>query len=66
MLSIYLILPAALGPGVYSASNRNEYQKHTNNISGGKAPCLCGLVVRVLGYRSGGPGSIPGTTRKKK
>jgi hypothetical protein len=31
--------------------------------------CLCGLVVRVLGYRSGGPCSIPGTTRfsdKKK
>jgi hypothetical protein len=27
---------------------------------------LCGLVVRVLGYRSGGPGSIPGTTRKEK
>jgi hypothetical protein len=30
---------------------------------------LCGLVVRVLGYRSGGPGSIPGTARfsgKKK
>jgi hypothetical protein len=26
---------------------------------------LCGLEVRVLGYRSGGPGSIPGTTRKK-
>jgi hypothetical protein len=26
---------------------------------------LCGLVVRVLGYRSGGPGSIPGTNRKK-
>jgi hypothetical protein len=25
-----------------------------------------GLVVTVLGYRSGGPGSIPGTTRKKK
>jgi hypothetical protein len=23
-------------------------------------------VARVLGYRSGGPGSIPGTTRKKK
>jgi hypothetical protein len=23
-------------------------------------------MVRVLGYRSGGPGSIPGTTRKKK
>jgi hypothetical protein len=27
---------------------------------------LCGLVVRVLGYRSGGPGSIPGTTKKKQ
>jgi hypothetical protein len=27
---------------------------------------LCGLVVRVLGYRSGGPGSIPSTTKKKK
>jgi hypothetical protein len=26
---------------------------------------LCGIVVRVLGYRSGGPGSIPGTTKKK-
>jgi hypothetical protein len=26
---------------------------------------LCGLVLRVLGYRSGGPGSIPGNTRKK-
>jgi hypothetical protein len=27
---------------------------------------LFGLVVRVLGYKSGGPGSIPSTTRKKK
>jgi hypothetical protein len=26
---------------------------------------LCGLVVRVLGYRFGGQGSIPGTTKKK-
>jgi hypothetical protein len=26
---------------------------------------LCGLVVRVLGYRSGSPGLIPGTTKKK-
>jgi hypothetical protein len=26
---------------------------------------LCGLVVRVLGYKSGGPGSIPGTTKNK-
>jgi hypothetical protein len=27
---------------------------------------LCGLVVRVLGYRSGGLGSIPDATSKKK
>jgi hypothetical protein len=33
-LSSYLIIPVALGPGVYSASNRNEYQKHKNNVSG--------------------------------
>jgi hypothetical protein len=32
--SIYLILPAALGPGVYPASNRNEHQKQKNNVSG--------------------------------
>jgi hypothetical protein len=25
-----------------------------------------GLVVKILGYRSGGPGSIPGATRKKE
>jgi hypothetical protein len=31
----YLILPAALGPGVHSACNRNEYQKQkNNNVSG--------------------------------
>jgi hypothetical protein len=35
IFSIYLILPAALGPGVYSASNRNEYRKYiNNNVSG--------------------------------
>jgi hypothetical protein len=38
------------------------------NIRVFKISCdrLCGLVVRVLGYRSGGPGPIPGTTRKKR
>jgi hypothetical protein len=30
-----------------------------------KVDRLCGLVVRVLGYRSGSPGSIPGTATKK-
>jgi hypothetical protein len=28
-----LIFLAALAPGVYSASNRNEYQKPKNNVS---------------------------------
>jgi hypothetical protein len=28
--------------------------------------CSTASVVRILGYRSRGPGSIPGTTRKKK
>jgi hypothetical protein len=31
-LSIYLILLAALGSGVYSASNKNEYLKHKNDV----------------------------------
>jgi hypothetical protein len=32
--SIDLILPAALGSGVYSASNRNEYQELNKQFSG--------------------------------
>jgi hypothetical protein len=31
VFSIYLILLAALDSGVYSVSNRNEYQKKKNN-----------------------------------
>jgi hypothetical protein len=34
MFSVYLIIPAAPGPVGYSASNRNEYQKQKNNVSG--------------------------------
>jgi hypothetical protein len=30
-------IPAGLAPGVYSASNRNEYQKQRNNVSGSRA-----------------------------
>jgi hypothetical protein len=30
----YLILTAALGPGVNSTSNRNEYPKQKNNVCG--------------------------------
>jgi hypothetical protein len=36
-LSIYQILPVALGPRVYSASNRNDYQKQKNDVSGEKS-----------------------------
>jgi hypothetical protein len=32
--TISKVMLVALGPGVYSASNRNEYQKHKNNVSG--------------------------------
>jgi hypothetical protein len=35
--SIYLILPAAIGSGVYSASNRNEYQKQEIMFLGSRA-----------------------------
>jgi hypothetical protein len=27
-----LILPVALGPGIYTASNRNEYRKHKHKM----------------------------------
>jgi hypothetical protein len=43
---------------LYDLHNLNEF--HSNQDR------LCGLVVRVLGYRSAGPGSILGITRKKK
>jgi hypothetical protein len=32
--SIYPILSAAISVGFYSASNKNEYQKKKNNVSG--------------------------------
>jgi hypothetical protein len=32
--SVYIIVPAALGPGLYSASNRNEYQKQEKSFWG--------------------------------
>jgi hypothetical protein len=47
IFSIYLILPAALGPGVYSASNRNEYQKHKNYVKCGRCIGLTTLPPSV-------------------
>jgi hypothetical protein len=48
--------------------NNQLYSHNNNNNNNNKLGLdrLCGLAVRVLGYRSGGPGSIPSTTRKKK
>jgi hypothetical protein len=34
---IYVILPAALSPAVYSVTNRNEYRKHKVIFLGSKA-----------------------------
>jgi hypothetical protein len=33
IFSVYLILPVIPGPGLHSASDRNEYQKQKNNLS---------------------------------
>jgi hypothetical protein len=46
-------------------SDKNLEQRININCCVKIGDRLCGPVVRVLGYRSGGPGSIPGTTRKK-
>jgi hypothetical protein len=52
----------AMGYGLgHRDFNSSRDKRFVFNISSGNS--LCGLVVRVLGYRSRGPGSIPGTTR---
>jgi hypothetical protein len=42
----------------------SSYAKELSNLSW-NSDLLCGIVATVLGYRSGGTGSIPSTTRKK-
>jgi hypothetical protein len=42
---------------------RNVCLLSTNHRYYSSFDCLCGLVVRVPGYRSRGLGSIPGVTR---
>jgi hypothetical protein len=62
-------------PVLYSGNNRrtdgNGFSRNFVRVDfNRKTNCghiidrLCGLVVRVLGYRSGGPGSISGTKKK--
>jgi hypothetical protein len=49
-----------------AAGGWNKYNSNDElNEEGMGGDRFCGLVVRVLGYRYGGPGSIPCTTRKK-
>jgi hypothetical protein len=50
-LSIYLIVPAALSPGDYSASNRNEYQKQKNNVFEGRMRPVCRADNLTTTYR---------------
>jgi hypothetical protein len=45
----------------FSAFSSSENKSRLSKL----ADRLCGLVDRVLGYRSGGVGSIPGPTRKQ-
>jgi hypothetical protein len=40
-LQICIILPATLGPGVYSASSRKEYQNQKNMFLGSKVRPVC-------------------------
>jgi hypothetical protein len=71
-----LNIPGTLGVSEYTASSSrvtmsDEPERTQAEVAKFEAlshplDSLCGLVVRVLGYRSEGPGSIPGTTRKKK
>jgi hypothetical protein len=46
---IYLMLQAALGPGVYSASNRNEYKKEIRRgVEGGRAENITAICEPIL------------------
>jgi hypothetical protein len=47
IFSIYLILPAALWPGIYSASNRNEHQESFWGVKGGRRVRLTTLPPSV-------------------
>jgi hypothetical protein len=50
--------------GISGFENKNYVMHRVRKVKE-KSDRLCAIVVRVLGYRSGGPGSIPGTTKKK-
>jgi hypothetical protein len=56
-----------LGMGRGAQRGASDFTKCilTISISDSVLDLLCGLVVTVVDYIYGGPGSIPGTTRKK-
>jgi hypothetical protein len=60
--SMYFVLGE---DSIYMAQNVNRCLYIISLLCNRAPDRLCGLVVRVVGHRSGGPGSIPGTTRKK-
>jgi hypothetical protein len=64
-LKPHAVLPVGLRYSLY-LTDKCPYCKRPEGEEFYQTDRLCGLVVIILGYRSGGPGSIPGTTRKKK
>jgi hypothetical protein len=46
--SIYLILPTALGLGVHSASDRNEYQKQKKKCFWGVERAICEPIIYTM------------------
>jgi hypothetical protein len=59
VFSTVRVMTVSPSPGEHSLAEGNKECRPINMDR------VCAIVVRVLGYRYGGPGSIPGTTRKK-
>jgi hypothetical protein len=60
----FLIIKNDKEQGIYPGSYLKwKYFKSEFNFWKFKCDHLCGLMVRVIGYRSRGLGSIPGATR---
>jgi hypothetical protein len=59
VVSLYHSVQEALAR-LWNLANLGYPQKARDTL---RCDRLCGQVVTVLGYRSGGPASIPGTTR---
>jgi hypothetical protein len=60
---LFLWIVLAAGSAVWRVVVCNWYSIIFSRLAYLHVDHLCGLVVRVPGYRSRGPGSIPGATR---